>query len=345
MKIAYVLEHPVLGGGTKVVFQHAQILHSQGNEVTILARGSRPDWIIFEGNYFDYSTARPTMSRQDLVIATYYSTIAVAQSMKLGPLVHFCQGYEGYLAHLSAHKSAIETAYEQPLPALVVSPYLAQLLKERFGRPAFVVPPPLDPVFRPAFGRFAPRRRRPKIFIPGIFEAEVKDVETALNAVRLLNESGLDCRVIRSSTLPLTEEEQAIVSPSRYLCGVEPKVIAAELRACDLLLFPSLHGEGFGLPLIEAMASKVPVIASDIPSVRFIWNELNVVPQRDVRQFAQGARELLEDANLWRNKRQKGFSAAQKFHPNVIEKQLSEAVKWASELASSLSLQRETSCV
>jgi len=37
----------------------------------------------------------------------------------------------------------------------------------------------------------------------------------------------------------------------------------------SLFVFPSLY-EGFGIPLIEAMSRKLPIIASDIPSSREI---------------------------------------------------------------------------
>jgi glycosyltransferase involved in cell wall biosynthesis len=40
-------------------------------------------------------------------------------------------------------------------------------------------------------------------------------------------------------------------------------------RASDTLLFPTRY-EGFGLPLLEAMAAECPVIAGDIPVVREI---------------------------------------------------------------------------
>src|SRR5207249_3063368 len=41
------------------------------------------------------------------------------------------------------------------------------------------------------------------------------------------------------------------------------------LAACDILVMPSLPelGEGFGLSALEAMASGIPVIASDIASL------------------------------------------------------------------------------
>jgi glycosyltransferase involved in cell wall biosynthesis len=56
---------------------------------------------------------------------------------------------------------------------------------------------------------------------------------------------------------------------------VEPAVLAALYRRAALLLLPS-EAEGFGLPIVEAMACATPVIASDIPVLREIGAEAAV---------------------------------------------------------------------
>jgi len=48
---------------------------------------------------------------------------------------------------------------------------------------------------------------------------------------------------------------------------LEPAMLAALYRRAALVLIPS-EAEGFGLPLIEAMACATPVLASDIPALR-----------------------------------------------------------------------------
>jgi phosphatidyl-myo-inositol alpha-mannosyltransferase len=42
----------------------------------------------------------------------------------------------------------------------------------------------------------------------------------------------------------------------------------ARLRAASVLCTPSLHGESFGVALLEAMAAQTPVVASDLPGYR-----------------------------------------------------------------------------
>src|SRR5262249_54723023 len=160
----------------------------------------------------------PRLGRQDLVIATYFTTIPIAEAMNLGPVAHFCQGYEGNMVHLANLLPQIEAAYSRPLPTLAVTPHLVRFLSERFGRPARVVSPPIDGAFRPSL-RLWPRKQ-PWIFIPGVFESQVKGVRTALEAVRHLRDSGLSCRVLRCSVLPMTEEERGILEADRYLLHV-----------------------------------------------------------------------------------------------------------------------------
>ena len=78
MKILYLLDRPELGGGVKVVFQHAQLLHRNRYQVTVLGKGSLPPWSGFEGTYIDLDQSRPELPEQDLVVATYWTTLAPA---------------------------------------------------------------------------------------------------------------------------------------------------------------------------------------------------------------------------------------------------------------------------
>lgn len=325
-----MLDRPELGGGVKVVFQHARLLHESGHVVTILARGPEPVWIGFPGVYENYESGMPSLPSQDLVIGTWWETLPVADALSMGPVVHFCQGYEGDLAHLAPVKSQIEDVYQRPRPTFVVSPHLAKMLGDRYGRESFLVPPPLDPLFRPAW-RFRPKRI-PWVMIAGIFEAEVKGIPTALAAIRMLRSAGQECRVLRLSVLPLSATEEALLKPERYLCGVSPTQVAEALRACDLLLFPSLAMEGFGLPVLEALISKVPVVASEIPALGHLSEPAVIkVPVKDSEAFAASARTLLQDSSRWRKARRSGHDAAQAFRPEAIARRLDAAIQWAEK--------------
>ena len=69
------------------------------------------------------------------------------------------------------------------------------------------------------------------------------------------------------------------------LTGLAPGVLAAVYRRADLLLQTS-ESEGFGLPVVEALACGCPVVASDIPVLREVGGSAAVYcPVGDVASW------------------------------------------------------------
>ena len=156
-------------------------------------------------------------------------------------------------------------------------------------------------------------------------------MSTSLEAVRQLRGAGLGCRLIRFSLLRLSPTERTIIAPDRFYCQVTPAAAARRLRQCDLLLFSSLEAEGFGLPLLEAMVSGVPVVASDIEAVRFVaGGAVELASPGVAAEFAAAAHRLLEDPRRWLAAREQGMAAARRFSPPEIAAKLEAALTWSS---------------
>lgn len=79
---------------------------------------------------------------------------------------------------------------------------------------------------------------------------------------------------------------------------VERNELAALFRGASAFVYPTLY-EGFGLPVLEAMACGVPVVAGDIQAVREVAGDavLRVNP-RDIVELAGAVRRLLTQADL-----------------------------------------------
>ncbi len=121
-----------------------------------------------------------------------------------------------------------------------------------------------------------------------------------------------------------------MLDPDRFYYQVSPRATASKLRNCDLLLFPSLEAEGFGLPLLEAMASGVPAVASDIAATRFVTGgAIELLTPGDASAFADAAINLLADDLRWREARDIGLEAAKKFSETRITLELEKALRWA----------------
>jgi glycosyltransferase involved in cell wall biosynthesis len=85
-------------------------------------------------------------------------------------------------------------------------------------------------------------------------------------------------------------------------------------RAADCLVLPSLH-EGFGLPVLEAMAHGVPVACSDIPALREVAGDAALrFDPHDPYAIAAALNSILDDGELARELVRRGHERCAR-HP------------------------------
>ena len=325
--ITYVLDRTDLNGGVKVVFQHAQMLHERGFAIRVLGNGEGPSWISFDFPYIDYGSERTIDLSSDLTIATYWSSLETAEIMGFRNLAHFCQGFEGGFPHLSHLKRNIEKVYKKNLPCLAISPHLKIFLERRFNKYCETVSPPVDKLFYNSNRRRMNRCAR--IVIHGVYECSWKGVPTGLQVAKRIRESGVDCEFIRISLAPIAKEEKQIFEADWYIVNESPETVSGIMRSCDLLLFPSHEQEGFGLPLLEAMACGVPFVASAIPSVCAITEQnpaFSLCPPLSVDHFFESAMDLIGNPERWEHNRRLGLRIAKKYEWKMVSEQLTNSV-------------------
>ncbi|MBO58111.1 MAG: hypothetical protein CMA77_03840 [Euryarchaeota archaeon] len=81
-----------------------------------------------------------------------------------------------------------------------------------------------------------------------------------------------------------------LVKVGSHLPVSDEELIAAYQRA-EALLFPSA-GEGFGLPVLEAMAAGCPVLCSDLPAHNEVADPSMLLPANDVDSWVEAISEL-----------------------------------------------------
>src|SRR5207302_6696299 len=101
---------------------------------------------------------------------------------------------------------------------------------------------------------------------------------------------------------PATTALAAAAPPGvEWLGRISDRELAQRLRAAAVFCAPSLHGESFGVVLLEAMAAGTPVVASDIAGYRDVardGREAVLVPAGDVAALTDGLARVLDDPTL-----------------------------------------------
>lgn len=94
---------------------------------------------------------------------------------------------------------------------------------------------------------------------------------------------------------------------------VSDDALRALYSACRVFVYPSLY-EGFGLPLLEAMACGAPVVAGNVPGiVETVGDAARLVSPRDSLELAKAIKGLLKDTDERENRRAAGIQHAKKF--------------------------------
>lgn len=189
--------------------------------------------------------------------------------------------------------------------AAVVAPSrrFARLIREDYGVPEhrlYVVPNPVDlGLFRPA-ERPAPTpgRRRTILFVSRI--AVGKGTELVIELSRRLADMRGSVRIEVIGDDSMWSDYRALLADldtdvASY-CGPLPAhELAERYRQADLLVQPS-HCDAFGLTVAEALASGVPVVASDaVGAIEDVSTTCCAVfPAGNVEAFELAVREVLE---------------------------------------------------
>ena len=271
-RIAYLLESTKLSGGVQVVLLQAEALSRRGHHVAVVSPSPRPAWFPMARSSFERASFRESreLAEADIRVATFWTTVAPALDGAGGPVFHLCQGYEGAFSFYADRREEIEAAYRAPTRKLAISATLAGLLERLGFGPADNVGQAFDA--RGFFPAAAPADsgRSPVVLLVGPYEADVKGIAIALEGLRLWRERGGAYRLRRVSTLPPRDEERAAGLTEEYHHDLSPDRMPFAYRASDIFVGPARPEEGFGLPVVEALACGLPCLLSDTPSHREI---------------------------------------------------------------------------
>ena len=117
----------------------------------------------------------------------------------------------------------------------------------------------------------------------------------------------------RHQYLRLTVIRSGVQQDVRFFGFVPYPILRVFYQSAELFAFPSLY-EGFGLPPLEAMANRTPVLASNTSSLPEVLDDAAVlVNPENVFDIARGMKSILLDDILRQKLIQKGIDQVAKF--------------------------------
>jgi glycosyltransferase involved in cell wall biosynthesis len=310
LKICYLLETTDLSGGVRVVFDQVRALAQLGHQSCVLSRHGSHLWYPYDVpvqyvSDWDY----PIDQKPDILVGTFWTTIDPALHMKATQVVHLCQGCEWNTPEYELIREQIEAVYAYPIPKITIGDWLTDQIYAKFDRNLFHVENVGQIVdvslFQrpPFFQRVLRRFKRPpfNILIVGMFDAWVKGISIALDAVARLRYQGIPIRLIRVATSESRINEETITPVDAFYCNIPALEMVRIYQDADIFLASSRWSEGFGLPFAEALACGLPAVASAIPSYMSFDSRKDYacfVPEGDAMAMAETTRNLMADVGL-----------------------------------------------
>lgn len=286
MRITFVLPAVGMSGGIRVIAMHAKLLAARGHQVTVVHPPSQQpslkhrirrflhgdgwirhprvypshlDGLALERKVLD--VYRPVTAADipdaDAVIATWWETAEWVNALppRKGTKIYFLQGLET-LEGQPAER--VKQTWTFPMHKIVVSEWLAGIARETYGdTDVSIVPNSVD------LSLFHAQPRGKQIvgtvgfiytFLP------YKGCDTIAEAVALARRAIPELKVV---AFGVADPDPNLPLPPGTVYEKSPpqERIPAIYSSCDAWLSASRF-EGFGLPILEAMACRSPVIAT-----------------------------------------------------------------------------------
>lgn len=268
-----------------------------------------------------YNTAPLLVPRKTRLITVVHDLILLEKFSSDPIRKQLRDRYRAFLIHRSIARSSL---------LITVSEFSRKEILKRFPRARVrVIPCTISKAWFAEEDRISLVERRNELLLVTSTPPH-KNVERALQAFALYRaavaqrkEQGATLRIVglskaKDAYMPLCRQLQ-IENALHFEPYVSDEQLRALYRHAAAVLVPSLM-EGFGIPVLEAMASGTPVISSERTSLPEVGGDApEYFNPEDVEQMAAAIGHVLQDASLRAHMVQHGDVQKQRFSPEKIQ--------------------------
>lgn len=322
MQITWILPFTLKTGGIQVVFEYANRLQQRGHTVNLVV--PMLAFSNFTGSFFQRVLARLRMClgntlrrgrkvhwfnlevpvllvpwisdrflpKSDVVIATAWPTAhAVARlGAKCGVKYYFVQHHENWSGDLRD----VENSYKLPLRLLVIASWLRDLMEKKYERKVHALVP--NAVDRTCFHANEKAWPHPPVLLMQYHEWPWKGFADGLAVFARVQQEFPDIRL----RLFGMHKGSDIPDHAEFFYNPDKNTLRKLYATSTIFLFPS-WSEGWGLPVLEAMACRTAVVATRVGCLFDVGTPgltAMVASPRDIEGLASGVLELLRDKVL-----------------------------------------------
>ncbi len=308
MRVTFLAPHVRIAGGVRAILTYADRLAGRGHAVTVAVpapglgrawwRNRRPEapaWmpglrarIVWVPGW----QARHLPDADALVATAWQSAPFVAAApARCGRKAYLIQHYES-LYHGEAAR--VDATYRLPLAKIVISTWLADVMRERFASASELLVTPVDPaLFHPV--ETGPDDGTVRVLMLH-HDYAWKGVADGLEAVARVRARHPELRLVGFGVKPPRDAAPY----DEFFENLPQERLAWLYSRCPIYLCPSWD-EGLGMPSMEAMACGAALCTYDNGGCRdyaLDGETALVASRRDVDGLAVALGRLLEDAGL-----------------------------------------------
>jgi glycosyltransferase involved in cell wall biosynthesis len=342
LRITFVCPPDNPSGGMRVIALYARKLAERGHKVTVaiprpssptlrqrlsalvrkgvILQEDKPNPVsFFRETAFDVAWLRrrghvlnSDVPDADIIIATWWETLEWIWPFdaRKGRKLHFMQDYEIWGHPDFTDVPRIDRAYTLPIPKIVIAEWERRLLQTKWQITALDVIH--NSVETDIF--FAAPRDKQRIPTVGFTYSTVfdKGCSVVLEALETARRKIPNLRVVSFGAALPSEHFPEFVEFHHAVPDAKLRLI---YEACDAWLFGTRR-EGFGLPILEAMACRTPVIGTPAGAGQDLIGAGGglLIPIDDPQSMADAIAKVVEmSSNEWRGISNVAFDTATKY--------------------------------